>query len=337
MDKLALVITGTAPCSLGEAVVQEYSQRFPQNPIIGLDILHNNNLEAYTSFNEVIFNLNPFDHQLGFDGYILDLRSNINDALAKVGAAGIIHLIQAAGVYDPESFIDNNVASRKRLLGVNTVARTELLHLTLSINADRNIDSARTLSYVDIGAAHGMNATPGRSLYAASKTFGLDFCSALQKGSEIHRCIHFAPGPIDTHMLHRTHWVYRANGDPDFFDQIYVNWPERYKLIFAHCDAGAMQEEAIRRSLDTSKVLESFAKYCEHRERAFNMEDGILKPNLCAKAVVNILSESTRYQPGIYLATSPADTRLKVQMLPFSVLNRRRLFEAQAQAYELPE
>jgi hypothetical protein len=161
MDRLALVISGTAPFSLGEGIVLEYSQRFPQNPVIGIDVLRNNDLEAYTSFNEVIFNLNPLDYQLGFDGYTRDLRSNINDALSTVGAAGIAGLIQSAGVYDPGSLIDNSIASRKRLLGVNTVARAELLHLTLSINADRNVDSARTLTYVDIGAAHGLNATGG--------------------------------------------------------------------------------------------------------------------------------------------------------------------------------
>jgi short-subunit dehydrogenase len=332
MNNLALVITGTAPCSLGEAIVREYSQRFPRKQIIGLDILHNKNLEAYSSFREIIFNLNPFDHPRGFDSYVQDLRSNINGALIKIGAAGISNLIQAAGVYDLGHFIDNSVASRKRLLGVNTIARTELLHLILSINAFRNIDSTRALSYVDIGAAHGMNATSGRSLYAASKAFGLDFCSALQKGSEIHRCIHFVPGPIDTHMLHRTHWVHRANGDPDFFDQIYLNRPERYKSIFVHCDEISIQEEAVIRSLDTSRILEAFAKYCEHRKLAFHTADGILDPHLCAKTVINILSEPTRYQPGIYFATSPANTGLKVQRLPFSTLIRRRLFEVEAQA-----
>jgi hypothetical protein len=138
-------------------------------------------------------------------------------------------------------------------------------------------------------------------------------------------------------MLHRTHWVYRANGDPDFFDQIYASPPERYKAIFVHCDAGSIQEEVVSRSSDKSKVLESFAKYCAHRKRAFHMEGGVLEPSLCAKAVVSILTEPTRYQPGIYLATSPADKGIMVQMLPFLALNRRRLFEAQAQSYELPE
>jgi short-subunit dehydrogenase len=336
MKEPALIITGIAPFSLGEAIVEVYSKRFPSRIIVGIDIIHNKRFENLPFFHEIIFDLNPLDYIDGLEGYIRDLQSKLSETLTKTGAVGVSDLIQTAGVYDPGRFIDNDTASRKRLLGVNTLSRVELLHIILTLNASFKIDSAQTLTLVDIGAAHGINATSGRSLYAASKAFMLDLCAALQKGGEIYRCIHFAPGPIDTHMLHRTHWVYRADGNPDFFDQIYLKRSEQYKSVFVDCDPISIREEAVAYSLEALKLLEAFEKYCKHRAFAFQTQDGILDPHSCARALVEIMSQPTRYEPGIYLATSPASAGLHVRMLPFLDLIRRRLFEAKAKVCEFP-
>src|SRR5205085_811445 len=134
-------------------------------------------------------------------------------------------LVYSAGVYENGPLVELSTAARANVLGVNIVCKIEVLHAVLAFNRTNDFDSSRGLTFVDVGSTHGLSPSATRSLYAPSKAFGLDLCIALCDGREVKRCLHVAPGPVDTYMLHRNHWVAKEQGPSQFLDFIHDNRP----------------------------------------------------------------------------------------------------------------
>lgn len=325
MNDKAFIITGTAPFSLGEAIVQAFARRFPNHPIFGIDLRRNETLLKVSQYHQIIFDIDPLNDLACGESYLDELHSTLTRALTLYGVSGISHLVQSAGIYDSGNFVTYENKTVQRLLGVNLFARVNLLHVILQLNLALGHDSAKSLAYVDIGAMHGLNATAGRSLYAAAKSFGLDFCASLQSGNEINRCIHFAPGPIDTHMLHRTHWVNRAGGSPMFFDEIYMHNLPEYENIFIFCKSESMRKAARVAAVDERILLLQLENYVAHRTVVMDSTVGIIAPGACAYGIIEIMSVPEQYAPGLYIAIASVDAGLNVSYFPFMQVNRSQL------------
>lgn len=133
-------------------------------------------------------------------------------ARQHLGYLGIAAAILAAGTYESGELVTTKIADRKRLVGVNVCGKVELLHAVLMMNQSLGFPSADALTLIDIGSLHALNLSGSRALYSATKAFGLDFCMALCRNSEVRRAIYIAPGPIDTHILHRNHLISSGDG-----------------------------------------------------------------------------------------------------------------------------
>lgn len=321
-----LLATGVAPHSLGEVFVKRHLKARPNASIIGIDRISNKLLERLSAYSGITFDLNPLNFKSGLKGFEEALRSALLERLNQLHGSGFQCLIQFAGVYDFGPFLDHDVNRRERILGVNFVGHVEVLHNVMAVNNSRGIDNTKELTYIDIGSFQGLYARAERPIYAPSKAAGIDFCTALNEGREVKRCIYFAPGPIDTHMLHRNHWVTKSQGSAEFFQRIFQANAEIYRAIFIDCDESVFRREASAYTFELDKLLEVFEKYCSIRLESFEKEPGILRPEDCASTLSNLITQPDLYRSDVYLACAISG-RGTLRMMEFSDLSRLDVFE----------
>jgi NAD(P)-dependent dehydrogenase (short-subunit alcohol dehydrogenase family) len=269
--------------------------------MVCIDVEDNSWLRRQCQYTFLRFDLNPLRRQGGIQEFSKDLREQLASRLEEAGATGISALVQGAGVYWSGSLASSTAEIRERVLGVNYVSRIELLYAVLQINHSRGTDSQANLTHIDIGSLQGLRAREFRSLYASSKAAGVDFSASIAAGNEIARAIYFAPGPIDTYMLHYNHWVVRAGGPSDFIAKLKGGDRGQYEAVFVDCSDDAF--EAALRQLDLPKTLrDSFAAYKGFRREALNGEAGILTAQECATVVHAFLKSPSLYPSGVYAA-----------------------------------
>lgn len=321
------LVTGIAPHSVGEVFVKRYLEAQPNVRILGIDRISNKLLERIGAYSGLSFDLNPLSFRRGFRGFEEALRLALLTRLKRLKGSGFQCLIQFAGVYDSARFLEHDVSRREKTLGVNFVGHVEVLHTVMAINQSLGIDNATDFTYIELGSYQGLYARAGRPIYAPSKAVGIDLCTALTEGKEVRRCIYFAPGPIDTYMLHYNHWVTKAKGSPEFLQKMFEGPAGRYHKIFVECDESTLRKAAPRKGRDSENFLEVFRKYVSEREQALKSDTGILQPDDCARILLEITLHPERYASGVYVATASIPAGSRLRMAKFSELSRKDLFE----------
>jgi len=312
------VVTGIAPHSLGEAFLRDYAALGNPTPVVGIDRVRNLSLEKSPSYYGIELDLNPITGAGGLTTFAREVRRALEGAVN--GAVDC--LVQSAGVYDSGEILEHDVQRRQRLLGVNLVGHVELLHAVMALNVQRGVKNSDFLSYVEVGSFQGLRARGGRAIYAASKAAGIDLCSALLDGHEVLRSIYFAPAAIDTHMLHRNHWVHKARGAQALFDQILHSDLSLYHAVFIDCD-----EEAFRRAVSVSGerldlALGNFKAYVAVREETKHGELGLLSADVCAKMLLSLVTQPAIHSSGVYLASCAARSGPSLCFARFADLDR---------------
>jgi hypothetical protein len=331
MSPSPLVVTGVGPHSLGEELVKLYLAQRTGATVIGIDRISNPHLRCLPGYLEIIEDLNPLNHAGGLDSFSSSLNLNLNRALKELDAISIDCLVQSAGVYDSGAFLEHNGTRRGETLGVNVLGHIEVLHVVMSLNARQGMRNADYLTYIEVGSFQGLYARGGRSLYSTSKSAAIDLCTSLIDGKEIARCIYFAPAMIDTHMLHRNHWIQKTGGSFEFFDMVLRSSPERYRALFRDCNEAVLQElvEELGRTadLDVSDFYSKFRTYCAFRRDAINSELGMLTPEECAQFLIRVLDEEDTHHSGVYFASRQATREATIRYIRFPELSRRKLIE----------
>jgi short-subunit dehydrogenase len=318
---MVLLITGIAEHSLGESLVRHAARHHKFTKIICVDLYRNSSLEREVEYVPIQFNLNPLQHQGGSKGFSNELKKALNTALTQLGEEGFTCLIQSAGVYWAGALLDSTPQIRANLYGVNFLGRVEVLYTAMQINAERGLNNSASLTSVDVGSFQGLSTRAARSIYASSKAAGIDFAASLAVGAEVRRSLYFAPGPIDTLMLHRNHWVVKAQGPEALFNDIKSADRDLYRAIFVDCS-----EEVFRKMIEgrsnSLELLEYFQAYKAHRQVTALSELGILNPEECSDLLWTLVSEPERSFSGVYLVGHPPKGDISVEYAEFDKVDR---------------
>jgi NAD(P)-dependent dehydrogenase (short-subunit alcohol dehydrogenase family) len=324
MSSRAILITGASRHSLGEATVREYRRRSSEAQIFVINKSSNRDLGS--AAHEIIMDLNPLCHSFGLAGFAAELLEKIEPHLAEAGCCGIGCLIQGAAVYDFGPFAGYDASRRSRLMGLNILGTVEVLFAVLAVNKRLGLLSEESLTEIFVGAFQGLQVRTGRQLYASSKAWGIDFCTALVAGNEISRCVYAAPGPIDTPMLHRNHWVKKAGGSEQFFDLVLQRTRHEYESIFLGCEENTLTRVAREQGVDSmGELQEAMGRYRSERANAKVAELGVMSPADCAAALVDTALSDDRGS-GVYLIGIERERGPFIRMSTFESLDRNRLF-----------
>lgn len=318
----AIFLSGTAPSSLGEALVSKLCAKYHSSPIVAIDKQHNPTLDCIRNARSIVLDLNPLTSTNSYERLAGELDAAIQHTQVDLGFPGVGTVILAAGTYDSGTLVDSSIEARKRLVGVNVCGKIELLHAVLRVNQTLGLNSSEELTLVDVGALHGLAAPGGRSVYAATKALGLALCLSLQRGREVKRVIYMAPGPIDTHMLHRNHWVSKENGSVEFFEHVRAQDGSLYEDVFVRCDDAAFAEATSSRRTEKAQLADVFARYKSRREEQFNGGNGVLRATDVAHQIVEVLADEAAYSDDVYILTAPGG-QVQMENLAFPEAIRR--------------
>jgi hypothetical protein len=283
-------------------------------PLICIDLWISGAIRAIAR--EVLeVSLNPFDHLPADSQSLSDKLARFLDAaLSSLGASHIRCLVQSSGVYWSGPFLSMSNELRRTLMGVNVFGRVELLTAVLATNSRRGVENSEVLTQIDVGAIHAMDIRAGRALYGASKSFGIDLSSGMVAGQEIRRAVYFAPGPVDTHMLHRNHWVVKSGGSPELIETLRRGDPQTYRSVFVD---GAIEELEKCDGSDNRHLTRIFSQYCEHRRTAFGGPHGVLDRGECAEMMLELIASDSGNDSGIYTADRPFGRVIRRTFVPF--------------------
>ena len=318
----ATLITGIAEYSLGEAFIIEYCSRQDRLPIIALDLHRNLRIGRFDKLDNCKIDLNPLSCPGGYLLFGNQLSKILQDSAKKLSCDVIHAAILSAGLYSSGPLIEETAASRKDILGVNVCGKYELLHAALSMNNAAGFDNGKGFTLIDIGSSHGLYPSNGYSLYAPSKAYGLDLCVTLQDGNEIRRCIHLAPGPIDTCMLHRNYWVTKEKGPKMFYENLLSQNKKLYYDVFVGCSENALVEACKQDGEKVDNLIGIFNRYKTRREEKIKTEEGIIQPKDLAALLANILMDANAFKPGVYVITAPQG-RLQIKQHGFPAFRSR--------------
>lgn len=316
----ATLLTGAASGSLGSAWVRQYRQRGNHEPVIVFDKEPDSMLHELRNVQIVKHDLNPLVYDYGYKRFAERLRMAMDECPAS--SNGICTVVLCAGTYDSGRLAETTVEARERLLGVNVCGQVEVLHAVLSLNQRRGVDSSSDLSYIQIGSLHGLTASGGRSVYAGTKAFGLDLCISLSSGREVKRVIYVAPGPIDTPMLHRNHWVSKVGGCSRFFEHVRALGPLVYKDVFEKCEDEAFRKAISTEDWDREMLADKYERYKERRVSAFSQRDGVLSVADMAQGITELVSEESSCTSGVYVFTAPGG-EVSMERMSFGKMLRR--------------
>lgn len=324
MSELAVVVTGIARHSLGEAFVRTYCSLTPEVQVIGIDQSANPELCGLPNFSQVVFDLNPLRRSSGLPEFAAVFSKTLAKTVAARGSEGIGCLVQCAGVYDFGRFIEHDVKRRERVLGLNVVGITEVLYAAMALNELHQIQNNERFTNIVVASFQGLYSRAERPIYAPSKAYGIDLCTALFEGHEVAKCICVVPAPIDTPMLHRNHWVTKSGGAEELFNKILDSPRRQYRSIFVDGDQAALEEVANEDSVTGVSALRAvMRKYKAARLATQSGALGVLSAEACASALADVVL-SGQSESGVYILTQAGDaTKAAVRMVPFSSLDRR--------------
>lgn len=303
--RAAIIVSGTGPNSMGECFVTELRDACPASPIIAVDKRRNPALANICGVTPIILDMNPFTSAHGYDGLATCLRSSIQQVIDDPPIDGIAAIILSAGVYESGLLVDATTSERQHLIGVNVCGKIELLHAALSVNRELGFSNPAGVTLVDIGTLPCAIASSKRSLYSATKAIGLDLCMSMSRGNEVNRAIHLALGPVDTHMLHRNHWVSKEHGCADFFRHVCEQGTGLYRAVFIRCDDAAFAEAVSSGTWDSAKLTWVFEQYKIRRNRQLADSHGVLSVEDVAKCVGAMVADNTSYTSGVYILSAP--------------------------------
>lgn len=318
-----IVITGVAPFSLGEQIVRQISTNRVGANILGVDISHNPRLNGLKGYRELKADLNPFGHSGGFRAFSSNIEAMLESCLDGANAAYIEVLIQSAGIYDAGAFLEADQNKRERILGVNFLGHIEVLHAAMRLNSKRGFSNPTHLRYLDVGSFQGLHARKHRSLYAVSKAAMIDMCTSLAEGNEIRRCIYLAPCPIDTHMLHKNHWVQKAAGSIEIFEAAIQESLDTYEGIFRACDRVELSRLTNKMGHNEKEALSALEAYAAERRAAYGGSLGVLSPEVCAEVVAGLVINERFCPSGVYSVSPTPTGRADVQYAGFGDLARQ--------------
>lgn len=321
------VVSGIGRHSLGEAFLRAYARSGAF--VVGIDRTENPFLREAGSLRQCIFDLNPLNFSGGAASFAQALRNKLDSYILEESSRGVRLLVQCAGAYGYSPFLKGTAGIRSRILGLNVLGVTELLHSVMDLNASRGLKNEDVLTHVLVGSSQGLYARRERAVYAASKAYGIDFCTSLAEERALARSVYLAVGPIDTPMMHRNHWVNKAGGSEDFYDRLLEADSSAYRSIFVDCDDAAVQAAA-RTYLPAGAqgVLRTMTGYRRVRSKQFDEELGVLSPAECAEGLVQIISKSG-WGSGVFMMRPPKrGKRLSIAFAPFTELSRRQLFDS---------
>lgn len=319
--RLATLVTGVAPLSVGSGWVKYHLQKHGAGALIAVDRDPDPTLVELGNVAVVKCNLNPLVHEAGYAAFVNTLSVTVANNPLSVN--GISTVVLCAGAFESGFLVDTPLDARARLMGVNICGHVEMLHTIMSLNQNRGVDNASELSYVQVGSLHGLGASPRRGIYAATKAFGLDLCLSLSSGGELKRAIYLAPGPIDTPMLHRNHWVSKEGGSISFFDHVWAKGMPTYLDIFVRCKDEAFAEEISAGDWNRQQLAETFERYKERRANSNSHPNGVLSVTEIAELLSDIVLKQGTYTDGVYVLTRPCG-EIKMEKIPFHEMVRRR-------------
>lgn len=327
------VVTGIARHSFGASFIRAALER-PGGALIGIDRIPNPDFSNHARLRNFTFDLNPLTFEGGYKAFVKSLSEELSNAVHSLGTTHAGSLIQFAGTYELGRFLDHDLASRQRVLGLNLLGTTEVLYAIMALNEKLHYSNSEKLTHILIGSFQGLRTRAERSVYAASKAYGVDFCAALARGNEIAKCLYIALGPIDTAMLHWNHWAKKAHGPNEFFRSIFGGDPSIYRSIFMDCDEAALRLAVKPEcSNDFLSLQSTLREYRAIRRAAFDSELGVLDPEICAEQLCRLLDRQD-LQSGVYSFAGRGD-KIFLTMTPFEALDRSRLFESVARQIRL--
>ncbi len=322
IEQCAALISGTAASSLGSLWIRAYLQRAKDGPVVAIDREHDPAILNFPSVRTVPFDLNPLNQSSGFVQFVEQLHAALGAAHEALGFDGLSTFISGAGAYDSGPLVDSTIEGRRRLLGVNVCGNLELLVAALALNKRLGFDSPGRLSFLEIGSLRGLQVSPGRAAYAASKAFGLDLCISLDQEGQVKRTLYIAPGPIDTHMLHRNYWATKEGGPVEFLDYVRTKRAELYRDIFIRGDDQAFAEAAASGRMSRHALAPVFERYQARRIAQLADPRGILDAAELAERLVDLAVDAAAHPSGAYVFTAPGG-RMQMEKLDFSDLIRR--------------
>jgi short-subunit dehydrogenase len=336
MSKGNVVVTGFARHSLGEAFVRAFFKRGTGTHVIGIDRIQNPDLVEYPDFQQIEFDVNPLDCKEGLAAFATTFAERLSNAVTASGTEGVEFLVQCAGVYEFGQLLEHAVERRSEVLGVNVLGVTEVLHGVMELNRRLGRENNKDFTHILVGSYQGLYARDGRPVYAPSKAYGIDLCTSLVEGREVAKCIYLAPGPIDTPMLHRNHWVTRAQGSEGFFNETLGGPPKTYESIFVDCDEAILERIAHEKfAPELADLRMAMRRYAVVRREAFNEELGVLSPGACASVLTDMLT-CDELVSGVYsVRAEGTGSEAPVKMATFISLDRRQTFESVATATAL--
>jgi short-subunit dehydrogenase len=322
---MAVVVTGFAPHSIGESLVEHLRFRSLDTPIICIDIEPNSWLRAKVHYQDVRLNLNPLQHPGGFANFGAHVTRELRTALSATKAKSITHLIQCAGVYWAGSLNASLPETRSTVYGVNLLGHIEVLHAVMRINAECGVSNASSLIHIELGSSHGLNPRQQRALYASSKSCGIDFGASLDAGAEVFRYVYVAAGPVDTHMLHHNHWVIKAGGPESLIQELKSGSRSTYNAVFIECSDQEFGTALSTKRLAT-ELFANFAAYKRCRQEAASDELGILTAEECSSLIVNAALSPEAYPSGVYLPRKRKGQKANVDYKSFDEMKRFNVF-----------
>jgi NAD(P)-dependent dehydrogenase (short-subunit alcohol dehydrogenase family) len=300
----AFVLAGARPFSLGDAIANELAVRAPEATILAVDIeapaVHHANITAK------VFDLNPLRHACGFLGWNAELDA-ILVGMMPVGAPPIPirALFLNIAKYDVSRFEDTSAQDRADMLGINFLAKCELINAVMRINSRFGFDSSRILDIIDFGSLHTIRKAPRRALYNTAKTATLALCELLSKGAEVKRAFHIAPGCLDTPMLHTNHWTLKEHGDQRFPELVRRELPSLYTAVFRDTNSESFYAAIHALGFIGSELPIVFDRYCGRRKAVAGSQEGIILPEELASYIIGLTLETFSLESGILEVTAP--------------------------------
>lgn len=302
----AILISGVSDYSLGMECVRSIRRVHTTTPLLVFSHGPYSANAARDQFASIIdFELNPLEHAASYREYSANLDSAIEQGCARNSATRIKAVIQSAGVYDAGPFEKHHDSTLSLLVGVNVCGSIAILRSAMLLNSSHSEYCRDAMSLIQVGAIHSLKHSPGRALYSATKALSIDLCESLVVGEELRRAVYLAPGPIDTHMLHRNHWVNKSGGSVPFFEILRERHSDRYADVFMSCDRTAITEIAECEGFKKSEVESTFERYRQTRQQVIDSDLGLIATVELAEWIECAVHNESAYPSGIYVATAP--------------------------------
>jgi NAD(P)-dependent dehydrogenase (short-subunit alcohol dehydrogenase family) len=321
-DEPVILVTGTGRNSLGEAMVEALCAARPGVPILAIDRQPAPSLKARGNVSSMALDLNPFSPAVDYEQFADGLNAALIGMQRDLRFGGISATILSAGTYEYGPFAEMSPDQRSRLVGVNICGKIEVLHAALLMNKRLGVSNSDEFTFMEIGALHALDTPAHRSLYSATKAIGLDLCASMHRGEEVRRAIYIAPGPIDTPMLHRNHWVSKERGPVEFFDFVRAQEGSLYNDVFVECNEARFNEAVSLSQLDWASFSSLFARYRERRLEQLDSLEGILDPDDFSAHLARIVLDDVTHGSGVYVFNAPGG-KIQLQRLSFSDVARR--------------